>query len=307
VVPDGSLALVPFEVLTTGDRPLVEHAAVSYLPTAAALLRDMPALPWRLPPWHTMLRAFGDPIVAASTLDDAARIRGRIAATGREVRAIASEIGGRSELHLGIDDQKGALRAGHLPPLLHLATHALADTQALEQSRILFSPPREQSPARADYLFLREVYDLQLEGVDLAVLSACETERGRLVRGEGIESFSRAFLAAGARSTVTTLWRVEDEPTADFMAIFYHQLQRGVSRDEALRQAKLRFLQSGTRLADPHYWAAFVLNGDALRPIPRAVAWRTVALAGAAIIAIIVLVLTIRRAGSASYRSSRSS
>jgi len=296
VVPDGSLSLVPFEVLTVADRPLIERAAVSYLPTAAALLRAVPALPWRLPPWHTMLRAFGDPVVGDSALDDAARVRGRIAATGREVRAIASEIAGRSDLHLGTEDRKDALFAGHVPPLLHLATHALADTQSIEQSRILFSPPRGLSPATADYLFLREVYDLTLDGVDLAVLSACETERGRLVRGEGVESFSRAFLAAGARSTVTTLWRVEDEPTADFMAIFYHQLQRGASRDEALRQAKLRFIESGSSLADPHYWAAFVLNGDALRPIPRALAWKTVALAGMAMTALVVLVRAVRRA-----------
>ena len=80
------------------------------------------------------------------------------------------------------------------------------------------------------------------------------------------------------------------------MAIFYHQLQRGASRDEALRQAKLRFIESGSSLADPHYWAAFVLNGDALRPIPRALAWKTVALAGMAMTALVVLVRAVRRA-----------
>jgi hypothetical protein len=109
--------------------------------------------------------------------------------------------------------------------------------------------------------------------VELAVLSACETERGPMLRAEGVQSFSRAFLAAGARSTVTTLWRVADGPTADFMAVFYHQLQRGLTRDEALRQAKLRFLQSGNALADPHYWSAFVLTGVGSRPVPRAVSW----------------------------------
>jgi hypothetical protein len=57
------------------------------------------------------------------------------------------------------------------------------------------------------------------------------------------------------------------------MAVFYHQLQRGLTRDEALRQAKLRFLQSGNALADPHYWSAFVLTGVGSRPVPRAVSW----------------------------------
>jgi hypothetical protein len=113
-----------------------------------------------------------------------------------------------------------------------------------------------------------------------------------MTKVEGVQSFGRAFLAAGARSTVTTLWRVADEPTAEFMTGFYHHLQRGVSRDEALRRAKLRLARSGTELADPHYWAAFALSGEALRPVPRAVSWNTVAIAAA----VPVLVLAIVRA-----------
>jgi hypothetical protein len=117
------------------------------------------------------------------------------------------------------------------------------------------------------------------------------------VRGEGVQSFSRAFLAAGARSAVTTLWRVADAPTADFMAIFYHHLQQGLSRDEALRRAKLRFLASHSAQADPHFWGSFVLTGDALRPIPRAVEWKTIVLWGATVAALLALaaVIALRR------------
>jgi len=192
------------------------------------------------------------------------------------VEGIAAQVAGRSVLHLGVDDRKAYLiERKTRPPLLHVATHALADTTALEQSRILFSPVRPGS-GDADYLFLNESYDLPLSDVELAVLSACDTERGALVRGEGVQSFSRAFLASGARTTVTTLWRVSDQATADLMRVFYYHLQLGLARDEALRRAKLRLIRSDTALADPHYWAAFVMTGDALRPIPRAVSWRTV-------------------------------
>ena len=149
----------------------------------------------------------------------------------------------------------------------------------------------------ADYLFLREAYDLPLHDVDLAVLSACETARGRFVRGEGVQSFSRAFLAAGAKSTVTTLWRVEDASTADLMRVFYHHLQRGESKADALRNAKLAFLRSGGALADPHMWAAFVLSGDGARPIPRALAWRTVWMAAAALVLIVIASVGYRRRG----------
>jgi hypothetical protein len=60
------------------------------------------------------------------------------------------------------------------------------------------------------------------------------------------------------------------------MRVFYYHLQLGLARDEALRRAKLRLIRSDTALADPHYWAVFVMTGDALRPMPQAVSWRTV-------------------------------
>jgi hypothetical protein len=93
---------------------------------------------------------------------------------------------------------------------------------------------------------------------------------------------------------VTTLWRVADRPTANFMQVFYHHLQRGVPRDEALRRAKLRFLESGTDLADPHFWAAFALTGDALRPLPRAISWTTIGITALAILGLAMLVRRLR-------------
>ena len=277
VVPSGTLSLVPFEVLSSGQRLLIEEVAVTYTPTAATLLRaPLSTRRWSTP-WSLQLRAFGDPTVRDGTLEDGPSFRSQLVSSSREVQAIASELSGRAALHLGDDNRKARLLdETEQAPILHIASHAAADTSALEQSRILFSPPAASEPM-ADYLFLREAYDLPLDRVELAVLSACDTERGRLLRGEGVQSFSRAFLAAGARSTVTTLWAVADGPTANFMEVFYHHLQRGLSRDEALRQAKLRFLASGSTLTHPHYWAAFVLTGEGLRPIPRALPWTWVA------------------------------
>jgi len=274
VVPDGAIALVPFDVLPVGAQLLVERAAVTYSPTAATLLLPAAVTRW-LPPWKLQLIAFADPVAAAGEFDSESAA-GRLTASSEEVRHAAGELGGRAALHIGADNRKSyLLNAVERAPILHLATHALADTSALERSRIVFSPP-DESGSNPDYLFLKEAYALKLDGVDLAVLSACDTERGRLVRGEGVQSFSRAFLAAGARATVTTMWRVADEPTSDFMQVFYHHLNRGEPRDEALRRAKLRFLGGGSTLADPHYWAAFVLTGDGFHPVPRAIAWSTI-------------------------------
>ncbi len=284
VVPDGPIALVPFDVLPVGSQLLVERAAVTYSPTASTLLRPAALTRW-LPPWKLQLVAFADPVVTSSEFDSESA-PGRLTSSSEEVRHAAGELSGRALLHIGADNRKAhLLNAVERPPILHLATHALADTSALERSRIVFSPA-DDAGSNPDYLFLKETYALKLDGIDLAVLSACDTERGRLVRGEGVQSFSRAFLAAGARATVTTMWRVADEPTSDLMQVFYHHLNRGEPRDEALRRAKLKFLSGGSTLADPHYWASFVLTGDGFHAVPRAIAWSSII--GAAIAATIV-------------------
>jgi tetratricopeptide (TPR) repeat protein len=293
IVPDGVMSRLPFDVLSTGDRLLVEFAAVTSTPTATTLVRSTPVRSW-LPPWRLQVRAFADPVGGQS-----AGGRPRLPASAGEARRVADELGGRAVLHLAEDNRKAyLLGSSERAPILHLATHAVADASALERSHILFSSPDPGSDA-SDYLFLREAYALKLDGVNLAVLSACETESGRLVRGEGIQSFSRAFLAAGAQSTVTTMWRVADEPTADFMQVFYHHLGRGEPRDQALRHAKLRFVASESSLSDPHYWAAFSLTGDGFHPVPRAITWRMIAAAASALaIAAFAIARTYRRTKS---------
>jgi CHAT domain-containing protein len=270
VVPDGPLGLVPFDALLVYGTPLGATRTVRSVPAAAALLA--PAVPpvWWQMPWTTTLAAFGDPLPGRDAWTAAP---GRLPASAEEVRAIDTTLGGAHAIFLGADNRKahlaGAL-SGH-PAVLHIATHGMADPAAAERSRLVFSPASADGPAES--LFLREVYDLPLDGVALAVLSACDTERGPLVRGEGIEGFSRALMAAGARSTVTTLWRVPDAATAQLMAIFYDRLQAGESRADALAAAK-RALQQSAALSHPHYWAAFVLTGED-GPLPRAPRWST--------------------------------
>ena len=279
VVADGPLSALPFEVLQPPAAPgtlLVERFDVSYAPAAALLLHeDRPALgSWSLP-WKRRLIAFGDPVVSAQS-GDALPVeapRARLATSAEEVREIARLSGGRADIHLGAASSKKRLLQGEARgvPLLHLSTHATADDANPERSRILFSPA---SPGGGpDYLFLREVYDLDLRGVDLATLSACDTERGKVIRGEGLQGFSRALLSAGSRATVTTLWRVADKPATEFMKQLYFELGNREPKAEALRLAKLRFLRSGTALRHPRFWAAFVLNGDGLRPVPRPIPW----------------------------------
>ena len=286
IVPDGFLSLLPMELLPTASgQPLLESRDVTYMPSAVLLLRGamQNASATRLP-WQQQLVGFGDPAVIGggeSSLTSAPRgeITGSLPASGEEIRGIARLSAGRTKLFLGADDRKQTFFASSHSgaALLHVSTHAVADMDDPERSRLLFSPDESGQPN--NYLFLKELYDLDLRGTSLATLSACDTERGRLVPGEGIQAFSRALLAAGSRSALTTLWRVPDGPTSQFMQHFYfYLLKKHQSKAEALRLTKLDFLHSGTELSHPRYWAAFVLNGDGAEPVPRFISWQMLAI-----------------------------
>jgi CHAT domain-containing protein len=98
---------------------------------------------------------------------------------------------------------------------------------------------------------------------DLVTLSACSTGLGKLVSGEGMLGLTRAFFYAGARNVSVSLWDVNDLATAKFMESFYRNLNRGLAKGEALRQAKLTMLQSSDALwQHPYFWSAFVIEGD---------------------------------------------
>jgi len=95
------------------------------------------------------------------------------------------------------------------------------------------------------------------------VLSACETGLGKIEQGEGIRSLGRNFMEAGAQATIISLWNVNDKSTALIMTDFYKQLKAGKPKDEALRQAKLNYLQRATQKnSHPYFWAAFIPAGD---------------------------------------------
>jgi tetratricopeptide (TPR) repeat protein len=295
VVPDGPLSAVPFEAVAEprSKSLLIEVSDISYLPSAQFIAREETPKSI-LFPWQRQLVALGDPPV--SSADAFAQGWQKLQASGGEIRSIKRILSGRSEVHVGLDAQKHYIEGGRVEnlPILHLSTHALVDPENPDRSRILLA---------SDYLFQSEVYGLDLKGVNLVTVSACDTARGKTVRAEGVQAFSRAFLAAGANSTVTSLWRVADEPTAEFMKQFYYSLSRGQGKSEALRSAKLVFLHSGSGLAHPRYWGAFVLTGGGSSPLPRVIPWSLVLLAGAAILAVIAAAAQLAfRAGRRSPR-----
>lgn len=179
------------------------------------------------------------------------------------------------ELLAGVEATPLRLReAGQRFSVIHIAAHGFADLADPDESALALAFGSNSS----GWLTYRDVMRLSL-GADLAVLSACETGLGPRLAGEGVLSVGRAFLWAGARSVIASLWEVDDQQTGLLMRAFYKRyLLERVSPAHALRQAKLdvfplprargepvvaaaaaagRFVES----ADPWYWAPFVYVG----------------------------------------------
>jgi len=141
--------------------------------------------------------------------------------------------------------------------ILHLATHAQVNVDKIEKSCLYFYADSLNNQS----LYIRDLYTMEFPA-DLVVLSACETGVGELIKGEGIVSLARGFAYAGASSIVTSLWRVRDNSTSEFMKLFYANLKKGDRKSEALRSAKLEFIDSNPKYAHPFYWAPFVGIGN---------------------------------------------
>ena len=143
---------------------------------------------------------------------------------------------------------------------LHLATHASVNNENPSRSFIAFYPGNN------DYkLYAGEIANLKLDSTKLAILSACETGTGQLVKGEGLMSLSRAFAYAGCPNIITSLWKAEDKTTAFLTQQLHYYLDKKYTKDKALQQAKIDLLNNkdiDPRFKSPNYWAHLLLIGD---------------------------------------------
>ena len=144
--------------------------------------------------------------------------------------------------------------------IIHLATHGKVDDEDADYSFLAFAS--DQNSSAYPRLYVRELYNWRLPA-EMVVLSACETGIGTLHKGEGIASLARAFTYAGAHSIITTLWSINDAQTAEIMEIFYKNLVAGKNKDEALRLAKLEYIDRQDHFhAHPFFWSAYIPIGD---------------------------------------------
>jgi len=142
--------------------------------------------------------------------------------------------------------------------LVHIAAHG-----RMETGEIVLAPnpaPASGVPGEEDFILtMTDVLNVQIRA-RLVVLSCCHSARGE-IKAEGVVGIARAFLGAGARSVLVSLWAIDDEATLEFMKVFYLHLVKGKSARESLNQA-MKCMRVSDQFSAVKYWAPFVLIGD---------------------------------------------
>jgi CHAT domain-containing protein/tetratricopeptide (TPR) repeat protein len=302
VVADGALNYVPFQVLSSGHRLLIEDSEIINAPSASILGQLRQELSKRKPA-EKILAAFGDAVFPSNYAERKKSDASQQLATrqndnrlwrtasrdigvagdslkpeqiqqlfyaGLELKNIRELAGPGSFLATGFDATREKLESTDLSQysILHLATHGVLDPKRPEQSGFLLSLIDRDGHSQDGFITMKDVYRLQVP-VDLVVLSACRTGLGKEVLGEGLIGLTRGFMHAGASSVASTLWRVDDEATAELMKYFYaNMLQHNMTPAAALRDAQ-NTIRQDPRWSSPHYWAAFTLQGEYQQKIKR--------------------------------------
>lgn len=274
VIRDGQLNLVPFDALRApSGRYIVETKAILYSPSATTFYRLTSETSAPAKSQKSLLAVGGVPY-SRSGITHASLTRGfdrngfaDLPASGDEVRIAEVRFPKNASTVLsGAAATESAFKRLPLRDyrVVHLAVHGFADPVFPDRASLVLLTDR----AAGDDGFLQssEVADLRFNA-DLVVLSACETAVGALEGEEGIENLSRAFLLAGARTVISTLWQVDDDASLFLMKHFYAHLAEHQTPAYALTAAKRDFLRSFGSKAIPFDWAAFGAEGAMGRPI----------------------------------------
>jgi CHAT domain-containing protein len=284
IVPDGPLGLLPFEALRDASgKFLIETHRIRYAPSMTALHLNRIWETKRRRPSRPLL-GIGDPI--CTTTDP--RLEGRplsprgrrtaeslgeelprlvfagqeVTDAGRVLRAPAEDLWtGRDATEIRLETASARNQLVEYR-FLHIATHGLLGAGPGRPPALVLSLAGEE-PVSGELkedglLTIGEVGALRLNA-DLVVLSGCRTGRGEISAGEGVTGLARAFMYAGTRGVICSLWSVDDAETARTMTGMYQRLTVDCETAVALREAKLKMIRAGW---SPSRWAPFILIGN---------------------------------------------
>ena len=256
IIPDGPLWLAPYAALKDGNsKYLCESFTIRVAPSLASLrlIADCPD------DYHKSsgVLLVGDPWVAEVADSKGEKPLEQLPFAKEEVEMIGkilniTPITGRQAT------KREVLKRLSSVSLVHFAAHG-----CMETGEIALTPDPDRIstvPTEDDYILkIGDVLTAQLRA-KLVVLSCCHSGRGE-VKAEGVVGIARAFMGAGARSVVVSLWAIDDEATLEFMKCFYQHLAEGKPASESLNLA-MKSLRESDKFRDIKYWAPFSLIGD---------------------------------------------
>lgn len=276
IVPDGTLVIIPFETLLR--RPadtnwrklpwLLRDYNIGYA-YSATLLKTQQDISLRHRQETLPQYVFGGFAPAYPGKEGATRDNPLpnyplpdIKSTQDELRNVYEQTGGKAFFKSAATEQQFRAIAADCRTLL-LAMHGFANDEHPERSCLMFGIPNNDTSLNNNVLYASELQIMQLHA-DLVVLSACHTGSGKMQKGEGVYSLARAFAAAGVPCTVMSLWRLHENPAPQLVTAFFKHLKTGKTKDEALRLAKLAFLDDDKNgeMLHPFYWASMMATGD---------------------------------------------
>ncbi|TXD82100.1 CHAT domain-containing protein [Subsaximicrobium wynnwilliamsii] len=238
IVPDGVLCYLPFETLDGTTEFLNSSVSFSYA-SSLSLLKDQYS-------FFNTSEAIKLAYFSAQ-YDEANQLPSAI----NEKINILNSLDGKSFYNL---TSEALIEKAKQYDVLHFAMHSTINKE---------NPDFSNFNLGNETLLMSNLYHESFKA-QLAVLSACETGSGDFENGEGIQSASRAFTYTGIPSIVMSLWKVDDAATAKIMSAFYSNLKAGQTKDLALKNAKISYLETVEEeaLKHPYYWAGFIISGN---------------------------------------------
>ena len=279
VVPDGKLRYFPISALPVPDtdnnaaqnEPFILHNEIVYEPSASTL--QLLRLPRQGSNMATKdFVVFADPVFSKKDKRLISQERSvksmqnlqRLPASMEEADAILKRFGvDNTTLVSGFSATRKSLLNTKLQDyrVLHFATHGLLNEERPELSGIALSQFDAEGNDLNGFVRLQDIYGMNLSA-DLVVLSACDTGIGKELKGEGLISLTNGFLQAGAKSVISSRWKVDDYATLELMNDFYRVLKtENVTPSEALRKAQINMYKNSA-YKSPFYWAAFSVQGE---------------------------------------------
>lgn len=263
IIPDRQIGLLPFETLTNMTEEgkydyLIKQYTIDYYPSASLLINqrqkesDLKSM-LAVSPQFTFT---SNTLLATRSASDSISLTQltQLPYASEEVELITNIYGG-TKLIGAMATESNFKRELINADIIHLATHAVLDDRDPLYSKLVLAKDDDEDGLLHAY----ELYGMDIKA-SLVSLSACNTGFGEYYGGEGIMSLARGFMQAGVPNVLMSLWAVPDKSTSEVMSSFYNHLKSGKNKSQALRQAKIDYINKSDQItAEPYFWAGFVL------------------------------------------------